>query len=93
MSAPEGSVELVKVALPDPSSAVVTRTVDPREKVTLPADVPPLPVVLLTVAVSEMDWFRLLGLVVLCTAMAVEYPVSTFCVRELVEVRKLPVGR
>ena len=93
MLAPEGSVELVKVALPDPSSAVVARTVDPREKVTLPAGVPPLPVVLLTVAVSEMDWFRLLGLVVLCTAMAVEYPVRTFCVSELVEVRKLPVGR
>ena len=93
MLAPGGSVALVKVALPDPSSAAVARTVDPREKVTLPVGVPPVPVVLVTVAVSDTDWLRLLGLLVLCTPMAVEYPVRTFCVRELVEGRKLPVGR
>ena len=93
MLAPEGSVELVKVALPEPSSEVVPRTVAPREKVRLPVGVPPVPVVLVTVAVSETDWLKSLGLAVLCTAMAVEYPVRTFCVSELVEVRKLPVGR
>jgi len=69
---PDGSVELVKVALPDPSSAVVARTVEPSEKVKLPVGVPPVPVVLLTVAVSETDWLKLLGLALLCTAMAVE---------------------
>jgi len=69
---PDGKVELVRVALPDPSSEVVSKTVDPSEKVTLPAGVPPLPVVLLTVAVSETDWLKLLGLALLCTAIAVE---------------------
>ena len=72
MLEPDGSVELVKVALPDPSSAVVARTVEPSEKVKLPVGVPPVPVVLLTVAVSETDWLKLLGLALLCTAMAVE---------------------
>ena len=92
MLEPDGSVELVKVALPDPSSAVVARTVEPSEKVRLPVGVPPVPVVLLTVAVSERDWLKLLGLAVLCIPMAVEYPVRTACVSELVEARKLPVG-
>jgi hypothetical protein len=55
LSEPDGNVELVKVALPDPSSAVVSRGFDPCEKVTLPVGVPPLPVVLLTVAVSVRD--------------------------------------
>ena len=92
MLEPDGSVELVKVALPDPSSAVVARTVEPSEKVKLPVGVPPVPVVLLAVAVSETDWLKLLGLAVLCTPVAVEYPVRTVWERELVEARKLPVG-
>jgi len=84
---PDGNVELVKVALPDPSSEVVSRTVEPSEKVRLPVGVPPLPVVLLTVAVSETDWLKLLGLAVLCTPVAVEYPVRTVWTREPVEAR------
>ena len=53
VSFPAGKAELVRTALPEESRGVDSRTLEPREKVRKPVGVPPMPTVLLTVAVSE----------------------------------------
>ena len=70
------SVDVVKVALPEPSSVEVPRVVVPSLNVTVPVGVPPLEV---TVAVNVTDWLKTEGLAEELTVVMVVNVFWTVC--------------